>query len=108
MRLMLGTTTDPRLLVEVSANYDPKQFKFSVINGGWEGEFTNGYITVFGCPGGAFSDLDKIEILCTNQDRLRCRYRDYQDVFNNFSNAEYVAPVHKEVKFDNMDDDIPF
>jgi hypothetical protein len=43
--------------------------------------------------------------LCDNQDRLR---GDYQEVFNNFDNPDYVAPRREVVWFDATDDDIPF
>lgn len=112
MRLMLGTNNEPSLLVRVADDYNPTNFKFSVINGAWEGEFTNGYITVFGCPGGDFSSLDKVEILTDNQDRLRCNFTDwdsYNEVFANFHNPNYVAPEYKKVlQFDYWDDDIAF
>jgi hypothetical protein len=45
--------------------------------------------------------------LCDNPDRLR---GDYNTVFENFDNIDYVAskPKHKRVVFYEMDDDIPF
>lgn len=76
-----------------------------VVNGCWEGKFINGYITVKDAPSGSFSSLDKLEILCDNQDRLR---GDYDEVFYNFDNPNYVAPKRKEVSFSDFDDDIPF
>ena len=113
MRLMLGTVDRPSLLVTVEEDYNPANFKFRVINGAWDGQFINGNITVFGSPGGDFSSLDKIEILTDNQDRLRCdftKFGDYNTVFANFDNIEYVAPAYKYTKedFADMDDDIPF
>lgn len=113
MRLMLGTPGNPSLLVTVEDDYESTYFKFTVINGGWEGAFTDGHITVYGAPGGDFSILDTTEILTANQDRLRCGngfYHDdgYEIVFANFHNPDYVAPEHKQVFFDDMDDDIPF
>ena len=54
------------------------------------------------------SSLEKVEILCDNQDRLRCSIGEYQEVFNNFSDLDYIAIKPKVVKFDDMDDDIPF
>jgi hypothetical protein len=50
MRLMLGSNGDPSLLVSVDDDYNPSRFKFSVINGAWEGEFIDGHISIFGCP----------------------------------------------------------
>ena len=107
MRLMLGTEGNPSLLVSVADNYDPTNFKFDVVNGAWEGHFTNGHISVldgYGYSPPPFSSLDTMEILTDNQDRLR---GEYQEVFNNFDNPNYVAPAYKYVP-DDFDDDIPF
>jgi hypothetical protein len=110
MRLMLGTPGNPSLLVTVDDNFDPKKFEFTVINGGWEGVFTNGHVTVLGCPDGDdFSDLGITYILTEEQDRLRgADVWDFQTVFNNFDNPNYVGPEFRKVDFDFMDDDIPF
>jgi hypothetical protein len=110
MRLMLGANGNPSLLVAVADDYNPSNFKFTVINGCWDGVFTDGHVTVKGCPGGDFTDLGITEILTDNQDRLRCTNHDgeYNTVFNNFNNPNYVAPQYKQVKFVDMDDDIPF
>ena len=105
MRLMLGTTQYPSLLVEIHQEKSPTEFGFWVINGAWEGAFNNGHVTVIGSPGGDWTSLEKMEILTNNQDRLR---GDYQDVFDNFDNPDYVAPKREVVRFDDMDDDIPF
>jgi len=109
MRLMLGTKERPSLLVNVKQEYSPTHFDFEVINGRWDGTYTDGYVTIWGCPSGDYSSLDKVEILTDNQDRLRCRWTsDYQEVFNNWDNPNYVAPKPEPVVFDDMDDDIPF
>lgn len=105
MRLMLGTEDNPSLLVLVEQERSPTDFDFWVVNGAWKGIFNNGHVTILGCPSGDFSDLDQTEILSDNQDRLR---GDYQDVFNNFVNPDYVAPPAKVVDFSDLDDDIPF
>ena len=105
MRLMLGTPDQPSLLVELEQEKSPTEFDFWVVNGAWHGTFTNGYITVWDPPSGDFSSLEKITVLADNQDRLR---GDYQTVFDNFSDLLYVAPRREVVRFDNMDDDIPF
>lgn len=105
MRLMLGTVDRPSLLVSVHQEKSPTEFDFWVVNGAWHGTFTNGHVTVWDPPTGAWSDLDTTDILCYNQDRLR---GDYQAVFDNFGNPDYVAPRPEVVKFDDMDDDIPF
>ena len=105
MRLMLGTKGNPSLLVAVEQERSPADFDFWVVNGAWSGVFNDGHMTVLGCPTGDFSSLDHVEILTDNQDRLR---GEYQNVFNNFSNPEYVAPAAKIVDFSDMDDDIPF
>jgi hypothetical protein len=105
MRLMLGTKDQPSLLVELEQEKSPAEFDFWVVNGVWHGTFTNGYITVWDPPGGDFSSLEKVEVLTLNQDRLR---GNYQDVFDNFDNPNYVAPRREVVRFADMDDDIPF
>jgi len=105
MRLMLGTKDQPSLLIELEQEMSPTYFDFWVVNGAWYGVFTDGFITVLGCPTGNFSSLEKTEILCDNQDRLR---GDYNTVFENFDDVNYVAPVPKRVVFTDMDDDIPF
>lgn len=102
---MLGNGTEPNLLVNVDSGYDPEKFNFLVVNGAWHGVYTAGYITVSNPPGGAFSSLDQIEIICDDQDRLRGHY---DTVFERYSDLDYVAPVPKPVVFDDMDDDIPF
>jgi hypothetical protein len=102
---MLGTKDNPSLLVNLEQEKSPTEFDFWVVNGLWRGVFTNGYITILGSPSGNFSSLEKSEIICDNQDRLR---GDYNTVFANFDNVNYVAPVLKRVVFDDMDDDIPF
>lgn len=110
MRLMLGTQERPKLLVNVEQEYSPTHFDFWVVNGNWNGTFYNGYVTVYNCPSGDYSSLDKVEILCDNQDRLRSSdwSGGYQEVFSNFHNPDYVAPKPEPVMFDDMDDDIPF
>lgn len=106
MRLMLGTQTAPSLLVTVQQERTATDFDFRVVNGLWEGTYTDGHITVWGCPGGDFSSLDNVEILTDNQDRLR---GEYDDVFYNFDNPDYIAPVTVNVVTpSSWDDDIPF
>ena len=103
MRVMLGKDTEPSLLVDVEGDNYPTQFKFWVVNGAWEGSFNNGHITVNAFP----NDVHQyVEILCDNQDRL-CG--EYQDVFENFDNPDYVAlkPEYKPLSADWYDD-IPF
>jgi hypothetical protein len=111
MRLMLGTPGNPRLLVTVDDNFDPARFEFSVINGAWDGMFTNGHITVLKIPaGGDYSDLDITHILTKDQGRLRGNNTwDYQTVFNNFDNPNYVGPEYKKFAVPaDWDDDIAF
>ena len=110
MRLMLGTQERPSLLVNVKDDYDPAHFDFRVVNGAWDGTYTNGYVTVHH-PYNPHSSLDKIEILCDNQDRLRSpdNYGEYNDVFANFHNPNWIAPLPKKVEYPaSWDDDIPF
>lgn len=105
MRLMLGTKERPNLLVNIEQEKSPTEFDFWVVNGCWHGTYTNGHITIWDPPSGSWSSLIKDEILCDCQDRLR---GDYNDVFYNFDNPDYVAPKREVVRFDDMDDDIPF
>lgn len=115
MRLMLGIGSDPSLLVSAEIEYgDYTSFDFYVVNGAWPGHYTNGYITInYNAKENDYNryegpmpwtKLDKMEILCRDQDRLR---GDYQDVFANFNNPNYVAPPAKVIKI-NFDNDIPF
>ena len=104
MRLMLGTKDQPSLLVNIQQEHSTNHFEFWVVNGAWEGTYTNGYITIHH-PWNPHSSLEKVEILSDNQDRLR---GEYQDVFDNFRNPNYVAPKREPVMFHDMDDDIPF
>jgi len=109
MRLMLGTKDKPSLLVNVGQEYSPTHFDFWVVNGAWDGTYYNGYVTVHH-PYNPYSSLDKVEILCNNQDRLRSSdwSGGYQAVFDNFHDETYMAPKPKPVVYDDMDDDIPF
>ena len=110
MRLMLGTKERPELLVNVKQEHSPTHFEFWVVNGNWDGTFYNGYVTVHH-PWNPWSELEKTEILCDNQDRLRSSdwSGGYQEVFNNFHDESYVAPKPKPVKYPaSWDDDIPF
>jgi len=105
MRLMIGDENDPRILVEVEDHYDPRVFKFWVVNGCWNGAFDNGRVFVEGEYGDGHV-VYTAKILCDDQDRLR---GDYQDVFNNFSNEDYKAPSPaKCADMSDIDDDIPF
>lgn len=110
MRLMLGTKDKPSLLVNVGQEYSSTHFDFWVVNGNWDGTFYNGYVTVHH-PWNPYSSLDKVEILCNNQDRLRSSdwSKGYQVVFDNFHDESYVAPKPEPVKYPaSWDDDIPF
>lgn len=106
---MLGTNNKPSLLVTVTQEKSPTEFEFWVVNGNWDGTYTDGYITVHH-PWEPFSSLDKMEILTDNQDRLRSSdwSGGYQEVFNNFGNPDYVAPLLKHNTENFEDDDIPF
>ena len=85
MLLLLGYNNKPSLLVEVSSKYDPTNFKFFVINGNWGGRFYNGYITI-DYPSAPWTSLDKLEILCDNQEKLD--KFDYNRVFIEWSKNE--------------------
>ena len=104
MRLMLGTKDQPSLLIELEQEMSSTHFDFWVVNGAWAGTFYNGYVTIWH-PDRPWTNLDMTDILSDNQDRLR---GDYQEVFDNFDNPNYVAPRREPMVFDDMDDDIPF
>ena len=106
-KLMLGINNTPEWLVQIDPGYNKEKFKFFVENGCWYGLFQNNHVTIFGCPGGEYSSLEKVEILSDNQDRLR---GDWSSVFENFHNPDYIVPLTNRpmVNFDDMDDDIPF
>lgn len=105
MRLMLGSDGVPSLLVTVGDFFNRDYFDFRVVNGAWDGVFTNGYITVYGPGKECISYIDhKLEILCDEQDRLRGHY---EDVFANFSNPTWISPPDKTVD-DFYDDDVAF
>ena len=108
MRLMLGTPDTPILLVSVDDDFDPVHFKFRVINGGWDGVCTDGEIRVDNKYDNE-SVGPRVKILTEDQDRLRGHNSwDYQTVFENFDNPNYVGPVWKTPQWDDMDDDIAF
>jgi hypothetical protein len=109
MRLMLGTKDKPSLLVTIEQEKSPTEFDFWVINGAWKGTYANGHVTVWH-PDYPWSELEKTEILCDNQDRLRTvPHYEYQEVFDNFHDETYVAPKPKPVEYpSSWDDDIPF
>lgn len=108
---MLGKNNQPNLLISVDGKFSgigeptKERFDFWVVNGAWDGIYTDGFITVLGCPTGNFSSLEKMEILTDNQDRLR---GEYQEVFNNWDNPNYVAPKQEKIFDSFFDDDIPF
>ena len=105
MRLMLGTKDNPSLLVELEQEHSPTHFEFYVVNGAWAGTFYNGYVTIWH-PDRPWTNLDMTDILSDNQDRLR---GDYQEVFDNFHNTNYVAPKPEKVVLpSDWDDDIAF
>ena len=107
MRLMLGTGSVPSLLVDVVNTYNPTDFKFDVVNGGWSGRFVDGTVHVDGDHG---EPIGGVNILADNQDRLR---GDYPEVFNNFDNPDWIAPIEpwstkEQWARDDWDDDVPF
>lgn len=114
MRLMLGKDNEPELLVFTTKEHSPGlgHFDFTVINGAWDGTFNHGKITIYH-PYEPFSTLDKMEILSDNQERLAGRVYEYQHVFDNWDNPDYVVPEHLRPRpvsevFPDLDDDIPF
>lgn len=103
MRLMLGLGGKPSLLISTEKEHSPDHFDFWVINGAWEGTYHQGNITCWS-PYAPWSNLDKVDILSDNQDRLG---GDYNDVFANWDNSNYVHPKRDEV-LEYDDDDVPF
>lgn len=103
MRLMLGTKDKPSLLVETE---DPIMgtFDFWVVNGAWQGSYINGHVTVW-YPDAPWTELDKVEILCDNQDRL---HGHYQEVFDNFHDETWISPSAAVVSSADWHDDIAF
>tara|TARA_R110000772_G_C13233919_1_gene433058 strand:- start:677 stop:1162 length:486 start_codon:yes stop_codon:yes gene_type:complete len=111
IRLMLGIDGQPHLLVEVTMWFEGRnRFDFYVVNGDWHGEFDHGSMIVI------FGEENKAEprkgyaIICDDQDRLR---GEYQTVFNNYGNSNYISPPEKPREKDDdwndyFDDDIPF
>jgi hypothetical protein len=110
MRLMLGKQGCPELLVEVDEKHTHnwvshrRHFAFWVVNGAWKGTFTDGVVEVFTPYSKEASLVSGVEVLTDNQDRLR---GDYQTVFENFDNPDYVAPHYPSFKTRDHDD-IPF
>lgn len=105
MRLMLGTKEQPSLLVDVEQEHSPSHFEFWVINGAWAGTFHNGHVTVW-YPDRPWTELNTTEILSDNPNRLR---GEYQTVFDNWHNPNWVAPVCETATLPpEWDDDIPF
>ena len=105
MRLMLGyCDNEPDLLVRADVIRGPDDFDFYVINGAWYGRLTHGVLHVSRFGEWSIGGHD-MKIICDNQDRLR---GDYADVFRNYRDPNYVAPIPISVNFSDMDDDIPF
>jgi hypothetical protein len=102
MRIMLGTSNKPYLLVDVNSKYDPLEFHFDVINGDWLGYFKNNRIY---CENTKEWLPEAADIICIDQDRLRGHYK---DVFDNFSNPKYIAPKIESTVTSVFYDDIPF
>ena len=106
MRLMLGFAGKPSLLVTTMRweRVTNNSFDFWVVNGAWKGTFTNGFVTIWHPDRPWTNHLDRHDIICSDQNRLR---GSYEDVFANFDNPNYVAP---DVQTDTsmFDDDIPF
>lgn len=103
MRVMLGKNGKPGLLVQVTNQRAVTDFDFTVINGGWTGAYKGRDIHVFGDEPLVYAA--GYDILTMNQDRLR---GDYQDVFDNFGNPQYVAPGARVTLAHQGDDDLPF
>ena len=104
MRLMIGVDEEPVLLVSVGQKFSEVFFEFICVNGAWSGTFDNGRITVRGCPLGDFTVVEKYTVLCRDQSRLT---GDYNEVFNNFGDVNYVSPAFRETD-DPEEDWIPF
>lgn len=105
MRAMIGLDNNPDLLVDIQQEYADNYFDFCVVNGCWEGTFFNGNISVYGCPSGDYSIMGEYKVISTDMNRLR---GDYQTVFDNWHNPNYVAPTPQIKMPVSWDDDIPF
>ena len=111
MRLMLGRNNTPELLADVDERDTKnwvshrKYFRFWVVNGAWEGAFTDGVVEVFTPYHKEALLISGVSVLSDNQDRLR---GDYQTVFANFDNTDYVAPKSTFEIPASWEDDIPF
>jgi hypothetical protein len=103
MRLMLGNER-PELLVEVDGEFKENYFRFWVINGMWTGEFRNGDIIVNVFDHWPEYALVHYKILCRDQNRLDCCLADYQTVFDNFHDPNWIAPKF-ESKIEDIDPD---
>jgi len=105
---MLGASQEsPYLLVDVNVPFNKRNFEFGVVNGNWRGALIDSWLYIRRDISLEITGI-KLEILCENQNRLRCHYRDYQIVFNNYPNTAYVAPPYQKVWFGDMDSNIPF
>jgi hypothetical protein len=100
MRLMLGNER-PELLVDVIGEFKKNYFRFHVINGMWTGEFQNGDIIIDAYPEYATVHY---KILCMDQNRLSCQLADYQTVFDNFHDPNWIAPKFQQ-KIEDIDVD---
>jgi len=87
--LMLGDDeAKPSLLVTVKPGYNPTNFEFWVVNGVWKGKLADGILYTYDHGVLIGSHQSDLKIICDNQDRLR---GDYNDVFANFANVNYVG-----------------
>lgn len=102
---MIGLDSIPSLLVDIEQHHSPDHFDFLVVNGDWYGTFINGNVTVHDCPSGDYTSLGDWKVLSTDSNRL-CG--NYQSVFDNWHNPNYVAPTQLEQYPPSWDDDIPF
>jgi hypothetical protein len=87
MRMLIGVegSDTPTLLVRVSRFIDPKNFTFSVINGGWNGSVVDGRINVSGRR-----TEHQLKIFSNGEEFLN--HHDYNEVFLKY---EQMKKEHK-------------
>lgn len=117
MFAMIGDSLgNPQLLVTCDTLSRP--FKFSVINGAWDGVMNpDGSIYVYRY-GEIYTTISSSQILCTDEARLMTSSDRYEEIFDNFHNPNYqswhwrnfeeIEEKKRTLGFDDMDDDIPF
>jgi len=110
MRLMLGSSKEnPWLLVDINTPYDPFNFDFWVVNGGWFGRLINDQVYVEKETEPSHNG-GRVFILCSDQKVLW--NGDYNKVFETYAKwvrcevIEYDSLPQNKLHY--LYDDIPF